>query len=430
MAGHLDLLRKEYDNLSACIRCGLCLSVCPTYQVSFKEEEGPRGRIAMLKALVEGHLDITPDLLEHELNCLVCEACTAICPAGYRMEPAQVAFRAAVPEAVPWPVRFGLEYFLGDLGRLRRLVRLMALGQRAGLVGLAARTGLMDLLGLRRLSRFLPDLPRSFIVPRGQVWRPESGPVRYRVALLTGCVMSTVFADVTRATIRVLTANGCEVVAPAGQGCCGALHLHSGLFDPARRLIETNVRAFDPDEFDAIIVNSAGCGTALKTCDHYVSGPRAAAIARKTRDLTEFLDEIGLSPPPGEVPVTATYQDACHLAHAQRITAAPRRLLRAIPGLRLVEMAEPALCCGSAGVYNLTRPAFADALMGRKARNVLATGADVVVTANPGCYLQLLAGLRAATGAGRPAVEVRFLVELLDRAYRGAPRTVLAEARR
>lgn len=429
MAVQPDLLRQQYDNLSACIRCGLCLSVCPTYQVSFKEEEGPRGRIAILKALVEGHLDLTPDLLEHELNCLVCEACTAICPAGYRMEPAQVALRAAVPAAVPWPVRFGLDYFLGNLGRLRRLVGLMALGQRAGLVALAARAGLIGLLGLGRLSRFLPDLPRSFIVPRGQVWRPASGPVRYRVALLTGCVMSTVFADVTRATIRVLVANGCEVVAPAGQGCCGALHLHTGLFDSARRLVEANVRAFDPDGFDAVVVNSAGCGTALKTYDHYVAGPRAAAIARKTRDLTEFLDEIGLSPP-GEVPVTVTYQDACHLAHAQRITAAPRRLLRAIPGVRLVEMAEPALCCGSAGVYNLTRPGYADVLMRRKARNILATGAEVVVTANPGCYLQLLAGLRDAAGDGRPAVEVRFLVELLDRAYRGAPQAVLAEVYR
>ncbi len=423
----LRLLREEYDNLSACIRCGLCLSVCPTYQVSFKEEEGPRGRIAMLKALVEGHLGLTPDLVEHELNCLVCEACTAICPAGFRMEPAQVAFRAALPDGVPRAVRFGLEYFLGDLGRLRRLVRLMALGQRAGLAALAAQ---LDLFGLRRLGRFLPDLPASFIVPRGQVWRPAAGPVRYRVALLTGCVMSTVFAEVTRATVRVLTANGCEVVAAAGQGCCGALHLHSGLLGSARRLIENNVRAFDPDGFDAIVVNSAGCGTALKTYDHFVPGSRAAAIARKTRDITEFLDEIGLVPPPGEVPVVATYQEPCHLAHAQRITAAPRRLLRAIPGLRLVELAESALCCGSAGIYNLTRPAFADALMARKVRQVLATGAQVVVTANPGCYLQLLAGLRAAAGDGRPAVEVRFLVELLDRAYQGAARPVLTEAGR
>jgi glycolate oxidase iron-sulfur subunit len=152
-------------------------------------------------------------------------------------------------------------------------------------------------------------------------------------------------------------------------------------------------------------------------------------VARKTRDLTEFLDEIGLNPPPGEVPVTATYQDACHLAHAQRITAAPRRLLRAVPGLRLVEMAESALCCGSAGVYNLTRPGFADALMRRKARNILATGAQLVITANPGCYLQLLAGLREAAGNGRPAVEVRFLAEVLDRAYRAVPQPVLAEVR-
>ncbi len=423
----LGLLREQYENLSACIRCGLCLSVCPTYQVSFKEEEGPRGRIAMLKALVEGHLGLTPDLVEHELNCLVCEACTAICPAGFRMEPAQIAFRAAVSGGMPRAVRFGLEYFLGDLGRLRRLVRLMALGQRAGLTALAARLGLF---GLRRLGRFLPDLPTSFIVPRGQVWRPAGGPVRYRVAILTGCVMSTVFAEVTRATVRVLTANGCEVVAVAGQGCCGALHLHSGLLGSARRLIENNVRAFDPDGFDAIVVNSAGCGTALKTYDHFVSGPRAAAIARKTRDITEFLDEVGLVPPPGEVPVVATYQEPCHLAHAQRITAAPRRLLRAIPGLRLVELGESALCCGSAGIYNLTRPAFADALMARKVRHVLATGAQVVVTANPGCYLQLLAGLRAAAGDGRPAVEVRFLVELLDRAYQGAARPVLKEAGR
>jgi glycolate oxidase iron-sulfur subunit len=459
-------LSAEYENMLRCIRCGLCLSVCPTYQLTLLEEESPRGRIAMARAATEGFLPLTPDFVRHEESCLLCEACTAICPAGVRMEELGVAVRATLAEQAPpqgrrarLAQRLGF-WLLADVARLRRLLALLRLYQRSGLQALVRRTGLLRLLGLAEAEGYLPRLDAPFLVPRGQVWEPRPpqppnpggspspgfapspsrlpvagegsggsppglgglGGANGRVALFAGCVMSTAFAETDRATARVLAANGARVEAPAGQGCCGALHAHGGDREGARALARRNVAAFEAGGYDAIVVNAAGCGAMLKEYSHLLQddpawAERAAAFAARVRDFTEYLAALGPVAPWGRVEATVTYQDPCHLAHAQRVRRQPRALLGQVPGLRLVEMAESDLCCGSAGVYNLTHPETAEQLQERKLDNVAATGAPVVVTANPGCLLQLQAGA-ARRGL---AVQVRHIADVLDEAYRAAP---------
>ncbi|HEY7066981.1 MAG TPA: heterodisulfide reductase-related iron-sulfur binding cluster [Chloroflexota bacterium] len=444
-----NLLGAEYENMLRCIRCGLCLSVCPTYQLTLLEEESPRGRIAMARAATEGYLPLTPDFVQHEESCLLCEACTAVCPAGVRMEELGVAVRATLAAQAPprsRRARLGQRlgfWLLADLGRLRRLLGLLRLYQRSGLQALVRRTGLLRLLGLADAEGYLPRLDAPFLVPQGQVWEPRRLPVppqhwegqggpssppggqgdaRRRVALFAGCVMSTAFAATDRATARVLAANGVRVEAPAGQGCCGALHAHGGDREGARALARRNVAAFEAGGYDAVVVSAAGCGAMLKEYGHLLAddpawAERAAEFAGRVRDLSEYLAALGPEPPSGRVETTVTYQDPCHLAHAQRVRRQPRALLQQVPGLRLVEMAESDLCCGSAGVYNLTHPETAEQLQARKLDNVAATGAPVVVTANPGCLLQLQAGA-ARRGLD---VQVRHIADVLDEAYAAAP---------
>jgi glycolate oxidase iron-sulfur subunit len=426
-------LLSEYDNALSCIRCGLCLSVCPTYQISFAEEESPRGRIALARALAEGALPVTPDLVEHSENCLLCEACTAICPAGVQMEPLGVAVREVIAErggGARWKrtlKRWMIDLSFGSMGRFRAACRLAWLYQRSGVRWLLRKSGVLRLLRLSGVESLLPDMPRRFVVPKGQRWLPPDGSTTTRrVALFTGCIMSTSFAETTDATARALARRGCEVVAVPGQGCCGALHLHGGEPDGARRLARANLDAFDPDQFDAIVVNSAGCGSTLKGYAHLLNDDpalhdRATAFAHKVRDVTEELAILPLPADPNTQHPTphtlvVTYQEPCHLAHAQRITQQPRRLLAAVPGLELREMRESALCCGSAGIYNLTHPKKASQLLNRKLDNAAATGAQVIVTANPGCLLQLRAGVRER---GLP-MQVCHLVDVIDDAERSA----------
>ncbi len=420
-------LAAEYDNLLACVRCGLCLTACPTYVLTAHEAESPRGRLALARALAEGRLALTPDLVQHEQSCLVCEACSAVCPCGVRMGPVQSALRAGLGPA--GAARRLLPLF-ADLRRLRVAVAVLGLYQRAGLQALARRSGLLRALGLAGLDALLPPLPRSFLIPRDDRYPPATSsdhglcqppsPLEPEtVALFAGCVMSTVLADVDRATVRVLQRAGCAVVAPAGQGCCGALHAHAGDRSTARALARRNVAAFARHDTLPIVVNAAGCGAFLKEYGHLLGddpawAARAGTFAARVRDVTEFLaPRLGTAParagPPGPRRVV-TYQDACHLAHAQGLTEPPRALLRAVPGLVLREMAEPGLCCGSAGLYNLTHPHEATALRERKLAHALATGAEVIATANPGCLLHLQAGLRAR---GSP-VRVEHVVTLLD----------------
>ncbi|HEY8491559.1 MAG TPA: (Fe-S)-binding protein, partial [Dehalococcoidia bacterium] len=383
-----------------------------------------RGRIAMARALAEGHLGLTPDLLRHEDSCLACEACTAVCPAGVWMEPIQSALRAAVEPVRrrSLPGRLVRAAVYGGLfarpALLRAVSRLGWLYQRSGAQRLARAAGLLRLLGLAEADRLMPRFSSRFLVPKGQRWRPDGG-VRRRVALLTGCIMSTAFAEVHGATVRVLTAAGCEVTAPREQVCCGALQLHAGWREAARRQARRNIDAFERDGADAVVANAAGCGAAMKGYPHLLAddpayAERARRFAARVRDLTELLDELGPPLPLGPVAATVTYQDACHLAHAQGVLREPRRLLASVPGLRLVELPESATCCGSAGVYNVTQPAMAARLGRRKARRILETGAEAVVSTNPGCILQMRAHLEAA-GAN---VRVLHVAQVLDEAVR------------
>lgn len=429
---HVPLLESQYDNMQACIRCGLCLSVCPTYQETFSEAESPRGRIAMAKALTEGHLGATEDLIQHEDSCLLCEACTHICPSGVRMEEIGLALRASLRGSAPglrsgFGESLALRYLLPRMGLFRFVSSLAASYQGGWLQGLARGSGILKLMGFTEAEALLPRMKPPFFVPEGQVWEPTAGEARGQVALFAGCIMSTAFAETDRATARVLAHNGFRVVVAAGQGCCGALHAHRGELEEARALARGNIGAFERGEFDAVIVNAAGCGAFLKGYgqllrDDISYAQRASLFSQKVKDVTEFLASREFYPPSGSLDAVVTYQDPCHLLHAQGIGQAPRRLLTAIPGLKLVEMAEPALCCGSAGIYNITHPEMSKALMKRKIKNVLAAGAEIVVTANPGCMIQLEAGLREAEadpdGPGR-RVRVCHVVDLLDEAYGG-----------
>jgi glycolate oxidase iron-sulfur subunit len=432
------LLRGQLDNALACIRCGLCLSVCPTYQISFAEEEGPRGRIAMARAVAEGRVPLTEDISHHSQTCLLCDACTAICPAGVRMEPLGTMMREVMLRERPHGLRERLLRWLvfgkifNSMTAFRAACRGGFLYQRSGLRWLVRRSGLLRLLGLKDAEQLLPAVPSRFLVARGQRWRPKLGTPRHKVALFAGCIMSTAFAETDRATARLLAraGGGSEVVAVAGQQCCGALHVHNGEAAGARDLARRNVRAFAAFPDAPIVVNAAGCGSTLKNYGHLLQddpeyATQAQAFAARVRDLSEHLLSAGLPPAPACIERTVTLQEPCHLAHAQGIREAPRRLLRALPGVSLVEMEEPALCCGSAGVYNVVHPREGATLQARKVERIRASGAPLVVTANPGCQVQLAAGLARA---GLPT-QVCHIADLLDQAYGGASATDIEEVR-
>ena len=407
----VEPLAAEYDNLLRCIRCAACLTSCPTYVLSHKEEEGPRGRIAIMRAMVEGHLDVTSDAIQHLDSCLLCEACSHVCPSGVEMERLGVAFRDSLRGGEgtsagrrTWAERFAYNWLFGDLGNFRKAGGLLRFYQRSGLQWLARHLGVLSLLRLRDKERLLPAMPDTFVVPHGQTVG-EGTPVQ----VLAGCIMSTAFAPTTERTAELLAAFGCEAGFPEGQVCCGALQLHAGEVDRARELARRNLEAFEGDA--PIVVNAAGCGAMLK---HYgqllPDNPKAQALAQRVQDVSEFLAKRTPLKAPRAIEQTVVLQDACHLLHAQHVDKAPRQLLKAIPGLDLREMAEPGLCCGSAGIYNVTHQEASAELQRRKCDNILKTGAPTVLTGNPGCLLQIRAGLS-------DTVEVRHIVDLLWEAY-------------
>ncbi|HEX9037805.1 MAG TPA: (Fe-S)-binding protein [Ktedonobacterales bacterium] len=436
------------DILRACVRCGFCLPACPTYLETLSEASSPRGRIRLIQAVADGVLGVTdPSFIEQMYQCLDCRACEAVCPSGVRygqlVETArtQIERARARPASHASPSRrtaaaaragwrriaraAALDGVFGDLSRMRLASAALRIYQRSGAQRVARASGALDRLGLREAEAMLPNLTTTAITPHGEIYPPLPGVERRgRVALLTGCVMGSVFPETDRATIRVLCANGYEVITPASQQCCGALAIHAGDMDRARMLACRNIATFEASGAEQVITNAAGCGSALKDYgEMFAHDPawaeRAHAFAAHIRDASEPLGELQrrgvLNTRFTFTPLRVTYQEPCHLAHAQRITVQPRALLRAIPGVDLVEMAESSLCCGSAGVYNLLRPEMAGALGARKAHNTLATGAQAVITANPGCALQLRAEL---TRAGS-ALPVLHLMDLLDAAYRG-----------
>ncbi len=413
-------------DLDRCVHCGLCLNACPTYRELGLEMDSPRGRIYQMVKVAEGELPIGASYVRHIDLCLACRACETACPSGVQYGRLVEAARAQIEQVVRRPLgaRLLRALVFGHLLSSRFGLRAAAFGlyvyQKSGLRRLVRGSGILGRLGrIGRLEALAPgaEFP-SFFRHFGKVF-PAEGQRRYRVAFLGGCIASVTFARLNEATVRVLQKNGCEVTVPAGQTCCGALHVHSGYREAARRRARENIEAFLGGGYDAIITNAAGCGATLKEYGDLLGddgeyAERARQFSGLVKDVTEFLASIELNAALGPVRGTATYQDSCHLAHGQRVRAAPRRLLAAVPELNFKELPLSDLCCGSAGIYNVVENEMAMALLERKMETVNSTGADLVVTANPGCLLQLRAGVRLF-GRGQ---QVLHVVEVLDRAYR------------
>jgi glycolate dehydrogenase iron-sulfur subunit len=427
-----------------CVHCGFCLPACPTYQLWGEEMDSPRGRIHLISQVLNG-APVTEKVITHLDRCLGCMACMPACPSGVRYNELIEAARGWPDEAGPGaPVQPGAARSVRERAmraaifatfpypkRLRALTGPLRAAQRAGLDRLAQRGP---------AARYAPELAGSLrLAPRraGRQARlparvPARGPRRAVVGMLTGCVQRVFFAGVNNATARVLAAEGCDVIVPPGQGCCGALSLHSGRAAEAARFAERTMAEFERAGVDAIVVNSAGCGSAMKEYgalfghaadgEHDSLAARAGAFSGRVRDFSEFLAELyrdqgGPRAVRQELTAAAAYHDACHLAHAQRIRQQPRDLLRGIPGLDLIEVGDGGMCCGSAGVYNLLQPEAAAELGKRKAAALRATGARLVVSANPGCSLQIA----AAMAAGGEPVTVAHIAEVLDASFRGLP---------
>jgi glycolate oxidase iron-sulfur subunit len=412
-----------YDDYAHCVHCGLCLNHCPTYKLWGLEADSPRGRIRQIVLVDQGRLPLGDSFVKHIDQCLDCRACETACPSGVEYGKLVEAARAQIEQNYrrPFFSRLTRDFvFRGLLPYPRRiaiLARLLYIYQRSGLQSLARATGILRLLGLADREKLLPPIDGKFFFSKLGRTYPALGHRRARVALFAGCVAQVSFSALHEATIRVLTANGCEVIVPAGQTCCGALAAHAGVRDVARSLARINLDVFLGEEYDAVITNAAGCGSTLKEYEHlFAAGieehDKAHAFRKKMRDVTEFLAELGLSAHLSALPMRVTYQDSCHLLHGQKVREAPRKLLRSIPGLELVEMAMADYCCGSAGSYNVTETQTSLALLAEKMKHARATNAPVIVTANPGCLLQMRAGAEIhSTGQ-----EVVHVMELLDRA--------------
>ncbi len=411
---------KEVD-LSRCVHCGLCLQHCPTYTETGLETESPRGRLYLIRAIAEERIDATPTAVGHLDLCLQCRNCEAACPSGVPygriMEAARAEILANGTTPLAWRLRaLFLREVIARPGRMSALAAVLRLYRASGLRWLAERVPYV-----RDRVVLAPTMSAPTFRARGALAQPHS-KVRRRVAVLTGCIMPHAFGRVHEATVRVLAHNGLAVVVPRGQRCCGALHSHNGDRTTARALARHNIDAFLEGEADTVVVNSAGCSSAMKDYRQLLAddpdyAEKAERLAGLVKDVTELLAELPLEPPSGPLEVDVTYQDPCHLAHAQRISRAPRDVLAAIPGLRLIEMERPDRCCGSAGVYSLGHRQMSLDLLDGKMRDIVATGATIVATANPGCMMQLEAGLRRHRLPGR----VVHIVELLDEAYRNRP---------
>lgn len=427
--GPLRLHGLSVEGVNQCVHCGLCLASCPTFSELGTEMDSPRGRIFLVKALAEGRLALSDSVAGHLELCLDCRACETVCPAGVPYGRLIEAARAEVERQRPGgPLRRAFRWLnFGLLLGRPALLRLAAAGLRtyqvSGLQALVRRSGLARRLPgtLPAWEALLPALPPAADRRPLPPVTAAAGPRRARVALLTGCVQAVVFGAHNRATARVLAANGCEVVAPPDQGCCGALSAHGGDHARAVAMAKRTIEVFEAAAAEAVVVNTSGCGAHMKAYGTLLAGQpawaaRAARFAATVQDVSEFLAREPLRGPLCPVPMTVTYHDPCHVVHGQKIRLQPRQLLAQVPGLKVVDLVEADWCCGSAGLYNLTQPEMAARLLRRKVAHVRATGAEAVVTANPGCILQIQAGLQAQ-GAG---IRVLHIVEILERACAGA----------
>jgi glycolate oxidase iron-sulfur subunit len=418
----LDIITEK--QLRTCVHCGMCLSYCPTYKATGNEADSPRGRIYQIRGLASGEIAADDeDLNKHLSLCLGCRACETACPSGVpygalleaarsQLKPKTETERALRKATLgflfmkPWSMRvagFGLRLY-----------------QKSGLQNLVRKSRLLRLVGLADKEAMLPQAQGSIMKENFPTVVPAKGKKRYRVAMLLGCVQDELFRGVNAATINVLTTNGCEVVLPAGQGCCGALHTHIGELELARDLARRTIDVFEATNADYFIVNASGCGSTLKEYHHLLHGDaayskRAEAFVGKMRDFGEFLVEVGFTPPKGKINARITYQDACHMKHGQKVFKQPRVLIQSIPGVELAEMKDSDWCCGSAGIYNVVQPIMANEVLSWKTENINATEAEIVVASNPGCAIQIAYGLQKEYPNKK--VEVMHLAELLERSY-------------
>lgn len=459
--GPLQRHTHTYDLMRQCIHCGFCLPTCPTYAVLGVEMDSPRGRIYQMQAVADGKLEISDDFIEHMYCCVGCRACETACPSGVQFGKLIEAAREQIQlEATSVAIQEGpdadanseyeelltpttsvargsltatiLRRFFFDAMLPSRSILSLVFGglklyQRSGLQTLVRRTGLLDAAnnlptpfkGKLKIPEELMDGAKGDIIPQQlPEITPAIGPQRHRVGFISGCIMDQVFHDINEATIRVLAAHGCEVIAPVQQNCCGALHVHGGEAERGRELARHNIDVFARYDLDAIIINSAGCGSTLKEYNHLLrDDPAYVQLAEefsaKVKDISEFLISIERNQQMGEVKRTVAYHDACHLLHGQKIKQQPRQLLQSIPGITLVNLKESDWCCGSAGIYNLTNQEMGQDLLERKMNNIEVTGADTIATGNPGCMMQI------ALGARQRGIQMQVVhpIQLLDEAY-------------
>ncbi len=420
--------KPQQSDLDRCVHCGLCLNACPTYRELRVEMDSPRGRIYQMAQVSSGAAEINSSYIEHIELCLACRGCETACPSGVQYGRLVEAARAEIENTIqrPWHVRllrwFVFQKLLPSKLNLGIFGTLLYFYQASGLKKLVRMLGFLP-ARMREVESLAPEIESPFFFGYyGRVLAAE-GTQRYRVAFLGGCIANISFARLNEATVRVLQKNGCEVSIPRTQTCCGALHVHAGIREKARELARQNIDALLEGEYDAIITNAGGCGSTLKEYGELLEhDPAYAEKARRfsalMKDVNEFLASVELNVRDMKTqPMTITYQDSCHLAHGQKIRSAPRKLLKAVPGLQLREMPLSDLCCGSAGIYNVVHTGMAMALLRKKMDFVNGTGAQMIVTANPGCMLQLAAGVQKF-GQGQ---RVAHVVQILDEAY-GKPR--------
>jgi glycolate oxidase iron-sulfur subunit len=430
-AGTAHLKDLDYSVVQQCMHCGLCLPTCPTYDATKLERNSPRGRIALMRAIADDRLAVNKAFGEEMYFCLGCLACQTACPAGVNYAELFEHARAEIEEkrVLANPKRdfirgFTVRWLFMDLRRLELFGKGLQLYQQTGAQALVRQTGLLKLFPrrLQELEAMTPKVCDRFSAELIAPVTPAAGQRKHRVALLTGCAQDLTFSDVNRDTVEVLAQNGCEVFTPPEQSCCGSLHAHNGEWTLAQQLARRNIDQFPPEQFDAIITNAGGCGSHLKhyaklLADDQAYLKRAEHWDLKVKDVHEWLIQIGIrkrNTAERRAPFVVTYHESCHLSHGQKVVAQPRELLRAIPGLQLVELPEANWCCGSAGIYNLTQPEMAGQLLDRKIKHIKSTGATTVATANPGCLLQLI------NGAAQAGLKLRVVhpISLLAEAYR------------
>jgi len=422
-----EIDQPSIDIIHDCVHCGFCLSACPTYLETGNELDSPRGRIYLMKSALEGRIPLGESLVKHLDLCLGCLACEPACPSGVRYGRLIESGRSQIERRYDRP--FSEKFYRSLLfsifpypKRLKFLLPFLLLYQATGINRLIRSSRILHSLSkkLIHMEEMLPNIKLSSFFSSLPDVTPAKGKRRYRVGLLTGCVQSVLFPEINSATVRVLSQNGCEVIIPKNQGCCGALSLHSGRLSEARDFARSNIDVFEKYDVDAVIVNSAGCGSTMKEYGELLNNnpsydERAEKVTKKTKDVMEFLADIGLQGELKELKLRVTYQDACHIAHAQRIKEHPRKIIKHIPGIEFVELPESDLCCGSAGIYNLIEPDMAEKLLERKISKLKETGVQVLVAGNPGCLLQIGMGIKRHG----LSIKTAHPIELLDWAYQG-----------